>query len=329
MTTEHTRASGDGRRRDLAARAAWLYYVAGATQDSIADKLKVSRAGAQRLVALAMAERLVTVRLDHPIAACMELAHELARRFDLDPCEVAPADPGDVAVTRRAIGILAAERLERELAVRAPVILGVGSGRTMHAIVEELPTLVQPQHRVVGLVGAIARDGSANPYEVVMRLADRIGAQRFPLPLPTITETAAERELWQAHLGYGRVRALAERAQLSLVGVGQIAWDGPLHVDGFITDTELGEMMRRGAVGEILGWSFDADGRLLDGAVNDRVTSIPLQPSAERRIVAAAGGAAKVDAILGALRGRLVNGLLTDEGTARALLARADVPVGA
>jgi DNA-binding transcriptional regulator LsrR (DeoR family) len=324
MSTTNAGTAPDGdRRRDLAARAAWLYYVAGATQDVIAEKLKVSRAGAQRLVALAMAERLVTVRLDHPIAACMELARALADRFALAACDVAPAAPDDGAVTRRAIAILAAERLERELAMRAPVIVGVGSGRTMRAIVDELPALAQPQHRIVGLVGAIARDGSANPFEVVMRLADRIGAQRFPLPLPTITETAAERELWQAQLGYGRIRALAERAQLSLVGIGQIAWEGPLYVDGFITDAELAELMRRGAVGEILGWTFDATGRLLEGSVNDRVTSIPLQPTAERRIVAAAGGPAKVEAILGALRGRLVDGLLTDEATAAALLARA------
>ena len=33
-------------------------------------------------------------------------------------------------------------------------------------------------------------------------------------------------------------------------------------------------MMRLGAVGEITGWAFDAEGRVLDGGTNDRVTSI-------------------------------------------------------
>ena len=36
---------------DLATRAAWLYYVAGNTQNEIAEKLQVSRPVAQRLVA--------------------------------------------------------------------------------------------------------------------------------------------------------------------------------------------------------------------------------------------------------------------------------------
>ena len=62
---------------DDAARAGWLYYVAGNTQDEIAQKLGVSRQTAQRLVSMAVSERLIKVRLDHPIARCMELAARL------------------------------------------------------------------------------------------------------------------------------------------------------------------------------------------------------------------------------------------------------------
>src|SRR6201999_1249353 len=89
----------DGLRLDDAARAGWLYYVAGNTQDEIARKLGVSRQTAQRLVSLAMSERLIKVRLDHPIARCMELAAALRQRFDLFFCEVAPTDPSSASTT--------------------------------------------------------------------------------------------------------------------------------------------------------------------------------------------------------------------------------------
>src|SRR3954471_17449039 len=79
-------------RLDEAARAGWLYFIAGHTQDEIAKMLQVSRASAQRLVSLCLAERLITFRLDHPIAACMDLAAPLKQRFDLAHCEVVPAD---------------------------------------------------------------------------------------------------------------------------------------------------------------------------------------------------------------------------------------------
>ena len=42
-------------RLDNAARAGWLYFIAGHTQDEIAKMLQVSRASAQRLVSLCRA----------------------------------------------------------------------------------------------------------------------------------------------------------------------------------------------------------------------------------------------------------------------------------
>ena len=95
----------DGLRLDEAARAGWLYYVAGNTQDEIARKLGISRQAAQRLVSLAISERLIKVKLDHPIARCMELAAALKLRYDLRFCEVAPTDPElDVVDARNRAG---------------------------------------------------------------------------------------------------------------------------------------------------------------------------------------------------------------------------------
>src|SRR6201992_1517203 len=80
-------------RLDEAARAGWLYFIAGHIHDEIAKMLQVSRASAQRLVSLCLAERPITFRLEHPIAACMELAAKLKQRFQLSHCEVVPTDP--------------------------------------------------------------------------------------------------------------------------------------------------------------------------------------------------------------------------------------------
>ena len=86
-------ADSEKSRLDEAARAGWLYFIAGHTQDEIAKMLQVSRASAQRLVSLCLAERLITFRLEHPIAACMELAARLKDAFKLAYCEVVPSDP--------------------------------------------------------------------------------------------------------------------------------------------------------------------------------------------------------------------------------------------
>src|SRR6185437_10381032 len=117
----------DKSRLDEAARAGWLYFVAGNTQGEIAEKLNVSRPTAQRLVSLALSERLITFRLDHPIAACMELASSLAERHKLAFCEVVPADPGSESPV---LGVAdsAAGFLEQKLRSEKPIVVAIGTG---------------------------------------------------------------------------------------------------------------------------------------------------------------------------------------------------------
>src|ERR1700761_6929116 len=119
-------------RLDDAARAGWLYFIAGHTQDEIARMLQVSRASAQRLVSLCLAERLITFRLEHPIAACMELAARLKELFHLAYCEVVPPAP---AAPLPASGIAgrAADVLESTLRTEKPTIVALGTGRAVRA----------------------------------------------------------------------------------------------------------------------------------------------------------------------------------------------------
>src|SRR5689334_20886016 len=135
-------------RLDEAARAGWLYFIAGHTQDEIARILKVSRASAQRLVSLCLSERLITFRLAHPIAACMEIADRLRGAYSLEHCEVVPTDP---AAPHAPAGAAerAANLLETTLQSEKPVIVAMGTGRTMRAAVELVAAMECPDHQLV------------------------------------------------------------------------------------------------------------------------------------------------------------------------------------
>ncbi|MGY3583025.1 DNA-binding transcriptional regulator LsrR (DeoR family) [Bradyrhizobium sp. USDA 4341] len=308
-------------RLDDAARAGWLYFIAGHTQDEIAKMLQVSRASAQRLVSLCLAERLITFRLEHPIAACMELASRLKARFDLVHCDVVPSDPA-APLSNAGIAERSANLLELTLRSETPVIVALGTGRAVRAAVERVSPIERPDHQIVSLVGNISADGSASFYDTVGRLADRTGARHYPMPLPFLMSSEDERNRMIRIDPIARVRAVAAKADLRLIGIGQMDQKAQVHVDGFVTREELLEMMRLGAVGEVTGWAYDARGRLIKGGTNKRLTSIPPQIPAVSTTIAAAVGAAKVPSIKAALAGRVINGLITDEATARAVLDR-------
>jgi DNA-binding transcriptional regulator LsrR (DeoR family) len=253
---ETSRAQRHERKLDQAARAAWLYYVAGNTQDQIAEKLNVSRQAAQRLVALAVDEKLIRFRLDHPLAEAMALSEALSRRYGLAYCAVEPTDP-PAENPRASIAAGAAEYLSTFLVQKTPVV----------------------------------------------------------------ASSVEERQLLQTQHSYAVIRDLAAEAAAAFLGISQVGWQSPLHQDLFITDPELADLIDRGAVGEIAGWAFDRDGRLLDGGTNDRVAGLPLARLDKARIIGVTGGPEKTQAIAAALRGRLVSGLITDEATAAAVLA--------
>ncbi len=314
------RFSPDAVRLDDAARAGWLYYVAGNTQDEIARKLGVSRQSAQRLVAMAVSEKLIKVRVDHPIARCMDLAGALSDRFGLMSCDVVPSDP-DAPDLLTGIAIAAAAELERVLKSSDRRIVSLGTGRALKATVEQVPRMACPQHVVVSRLGNMMQDGSASPYNATISLAERIRAPHYPYPLPVLARSPAELAAMRDQEAVRNTIRLCERADLSLVGIGQMDRSAPLFVDGFVSASEMDELAALGAVGEITSWVYDREGRVIDCAFNARVASAPLPRAAERPVIAVATGEAKIPAIRAALLGRLVNGLITSEATAERLLS--------
>jgi DNA-binding transcriptional regulator LsrR (DeoR family) len=307
--------------QDDAARAGWLYYVGGLTQDQIAAELGVSRQRAQRLVSRAMAEGLIHVRLNHRIGACLDLETALKDRFGLTRCRVAP-DLGPGADGVQAIAPYAAAELERFLRMADPLVIALGTGRALRGTVDAMAPMEAEQHRLVSLIGNIAPDGSASFFDVVMRIADKVHAPHYPMPVPVISPTPEERAAFHALAPVQRVLDLARQAGVVFVGVGQMSDDAPLLKDGFVTRAELDEMQGAGAVGEVAGWVYDSAGTYLDLGTNRRTGGVRVEPGLARPSVGIASGPSKVPAIAAALKSHIINGLVTDESTARAILSR-------
>ncbi|GAB5100892.1 MULTISPECIES: sugar-binding transcriptional regulator [unclassified Caballeronia] len=306
---------------DLATRAAWLYYVAGNTQNEIAEKLQISRPVAQRLVAFAVEKNLIRVRVDHQIADCLSLAKQLSDRYGLAMCEVVPIDGDSNEQVDRKLAVAGAQVMERYLVDEKPLVVSISSGRTLKAVVAQIGQLERPQHRLVSLVGAIAHDGSSNRYDVAQQLSEKTGGKHFMLPAPLMADSEAERAQWCNHRLYRIVDALAQKADVAFVGIGNVGINCPLHEDGFISNAEVHELMKAGAVAELLGLPIDANGARVDSKTGARATSLRIDSPPKRPTIGFAGGERKRAALVAALKGKWLSGLVTDELCARAALA--------
>jgi DNA-binding transcriptional regulator LsrR (DeoR family) len=308
-----------GNKLDNAAKAAWLYFIAGNTQDEIAVLLKISRPTVQRLIALARSYNLITFRLHHPIAECMELKAALRQKFDLAFCDVVPNDPKEPN-SIQGVAEACAAYIEEKLASPEPIVMALGSGRTLRAAVQQVGAMECARHTLISLVSIVASDGSASAFDALARLADLTKATAYPMFMPVLAESPEERELLVNNQLVKRLHGLAEKADTTIVGVGQMDAQAQQFLDGFISREQLEELKHAGAVGEIVGWAFDVSGHILDTATNARITSAPRRPDLGRLVVGVAVGQAKVGAIYSAFLGRLLTGLITDVATASALL---------
>jgi len=312
--------SKNDKKQDLAARAAWMYYIGGQTQNQIADVLGVSRQVAQRLVAAASELGLVRVSISHTVAHCASLAEQMMEVFGLQRCQVVPSAGLPAETVQHMITVAAAEEIERAVQPEQPQIIALGSGRTLRAAIKEMSEIARPQHSCLSRIGAIASDGSCTLYDVSLSLAEKTTGKYFILPAPLFADSPEDREVWCNHRIYKLIAEQAAQANVTFTGIGQITFQCPLHSAGFITSEDVQRLVAAGAVAEVIGHFIDQNGDRLPDPLDQRRTSIPIQRSPSHQFTAFAGGTEKFQAIQAVLRGKWINGLVTDESTAERLL---------
>ena len=134
---------------------------------------------------------------------------------------------------------------------------------------------------------------------------------------------AREILLQQPHIA--QTLARAREADIALVGIGTPTPEGnSLLRAGYVDTKTLAELRRGGAVGDVCARHYDVNGRMLDAEINHRIIGIELQALHEiDRVIGVTGGKGRAAAVLGAIRGKHINVLVTDDATAEGILALA------
>jgi deoxyribonucleoside regulator len=313
----------------LALRAATLYYLDGLTQAEIAGRLGVSRPTAGRLIARAKAKGLVSIDVVIPPDMRDDLhaeeERELEQRFGLTEAVVAghgidvgaPGRPAAFASVGRAAAALLMRRLTPN------DVLGFTWGPEQVAVASAMTPGVANCRAVVQLDGAMSSAAYQTGTEfIVARCADVLRATTIRLPAPLYADPSTVVSMRSDSL-ISRTLEAGRRADVMLFGVGAVTTSTTLFEGSFLDTRMLDELISLGAVGEIGGRFFDAEGVPVDTELQQRAVSVPLEDirTCERSILISSG-VAKHQATLGALRGKLARLLVCDIDCARWLLAQ-------
>lgn len=300
-------------------RVAELYYDEGKSQDEVGALLGLTRWKVGRLLARARETGIVRIEIVHPRARKHGLERRLCAAFGLRDAVVvpAPADSADLdaRVAQSAADFLAAMR-------PVPRLLGVSWGRTMQAVADLLPEGWGVGVDVVLINGGVTvnqRPGTAAATAVA--IAHKAGGRATHLPSPAILERIETKLAIESDRTVAAVLELAAAADAYVFTAGA-ADSGSVHVaSGYISPDELAELVRKGAVGDVVGRYIDADGNVVDPGLDERTVGLGLDHlrSAARSILVV-GGERKHPVARAAVGSGLCSTLITDENTALHLL---------
>ena len=316
----------DAARADLLAQVATWYYEEGLDQEAIGQRINRSRSMVSRLLEEARQAGLVEVRVKYPLKTDAECESRLREAFGLRDAIVLAQTPGDHQTLLRRLGDLGARYVQGQL--HDNMLLGVGWGSCVHAVVRGMPFSPVAGGRVVQMIGAVGHgDPMVDGAELARWLAQKLNADYHYVSAPLLVESGAVAEALLRERSIAEALALAARVELAIIGIGTVDSElSSLLRASYVSEQELCELQQLGAVGDVMARQLDARGQLLDVPFNHRV--IGLQDIARLRdiptVVGVAGGVAKAAAILAALRGRYVNVLVTDRNTASQVLVMAE-----
>jgi DNA-binding transcriptional regulator LsrR (DeoR family) len=302
-----------------------MYYVDQLSQQQIATALRTSRSNVSRMLTAACDAGLVEIRIVDPAGRDAELEQRLRATFGLRDARVAalPRTPG-AHDPLAAVGTLAARLLTESVADSMTVALSWGTAlqSMVWAVQTERPYAVQLAQLVGGL-SAIRNEISG--LELVRELSVRLGARHVHyLHAPAAFTSREARDSLLAEASVGQALDHARRADIAFVGIGTPAHgsSSALLESLRLTESELLEFWGCAPVGDVAAGYVDAHGRPVTGAVAERVLAVSAEDLRSiPTVVGVAAGRIKAPGVLGALRGRLVDVLVCDDGLARAVLA--------
>ena len=305
--------------RRILIKVANMYYMDHMKQSDIAERMGVDRTTIGKYLKKALGNGIVKITVEHD--SFDELESALEKRFGLKEAYVVTRSY-DLLTVKRNMARAGLNLLKR--IVDNGQVIGTAWGTTIselakYAEQEKLPQIDADFVPMDG--GPESIDSEYHVNTLCYQLSRAFGGRSHYIYAPAIAKTAEIRQAIVQDVNYEKISGFWERLDIGIVGVGAPVKSSNLIWAGSFGKEAIESLAHTGAVGEICSVFYDINGRAVETPFSDRIIAIELEKL--RTLSYSIGMAAsreKVPAIMGALRGKLINVLITDEETAKILL---------
>lgn len=298
----------------LIVKIAQLYYEQEMTQAQIAQTLGIYRTTISRLLKRGRELGIVSIAINYDYNDSLWLEQQLKLKFGLKEAVVAPQESET--------GLYGAQLVERLLSPE--MVIGFGWGRGVSALVEQFSQASQP-HRLmcVPVVGGPAGKLPSRFHvnTLTYSAASRLKAESHLADFPALLDNVTIRNGIMQSQHFKTIAEYWQQLDIALVGIGSPAIRHGANWQAFYGNEQSDDLVAHRVAGDICSRFFDSEGQPVHTAMQEKTLAIELETLRKARYaIGIAYGEEKYAALLGALRGKHINSLVTDRATAEYLV---------
>ncbi len=296
-------------------KVAYYYYKTGMTQNEIAKKMSMSRQRVNRILKKCLETGIVKIVIQDD-GQNVEFESKFEALSGLNEALIVNCEDHSI---NDSLGPVAASYLERIL--KDDDIIGFSRGRALSSMVGNLVSTDKKNLTVTQLVGGMnAEVSNTNSDNMVRQSSEILNAHPYFVFAPIIVESRKLRDSMLNESVFAQMYKQMKNCTVAVVGIGDMAKDSEFGQKSFLTEKDCDTLRKQNAVGEICTHYFDIDGQIIESEINGRVFAVDYNSFKEIPIrIGICGGKAKISAIVGAIRGNLINVLITDYDTSVAV----------
>lgn len=297
-----------------------MYFMDNFNQREIAEKLNLSRIKVNRYINYARKNNLVEIHLNIPPQGNAPLELAIEQNFGLNECRIVSTSANPEA-TLKLMALELSTIFDR--IIKKNDYLGVSWGTTIEAMAKYIRVKKKKDLKVIPITGGAGIEGSGRFSNFVTKaIADQFDGMSYMINVPAVLDTKEARIIIEKDKQLKILFDLTRRISIVLVGIGDISTEMSLCKIGVLKKRDINYLTRKGAIGMVNMLCIDKNGNHLKNNIDERMINIFPEKLIKkaRTSIGVAIGDKKVEVIRAALKGKIINTLITDENTAEKLM---------
>lgn len=299
---------------------AYLYYVKEFSRKDIAQKLGIDRTTVGRMLQRAKNEQIVTFKINDFDTEVFDLEKEIEEKFHLKKVLVSPNSINKTTQEKDSdLAKLTIQYLRKIIQVGD--VVGLSWGRDLEMLADGVRNISDMNAVFVPLAGAPSNDNiKFHVNSIVYDMARKFKSKSIFINAAAVQKNVFAAQKVRRSTEYQQLNSYWQQMKTAVVGIG-----GPLSENSswrdLLTEEDLVNLSHEKAIGDCCCHFFNAKGEIVDQDLERRLIAYPVQYlKTIENSIGLVHSVTKVDAIIALLKNKLLNTLITDKETAKAIL---------